>query len=76
MDIRIKNVPDDKVALLKSRAKKNRRSLQEELLALIDEAVEGIPQKFSIDEVSQKVSGLGLKRRDEAASLIREDRGR
>ncbi len=76
MDISIKNVPDDKVARLKLRAKGNHRSLQGELLALIDEAVEGTPRRLSVDDVARKVSTLGLRRRDEAASLIRKDRDR
>jgi plasmid stability protein len=76
MDVSIKNVSEDKVTRLKLRAKKNHRSLQGELLALIDEAVETVPRKLSVEEVARKVSTLGLKRRNEAASLIRKDRDR
>jgi plasmid stability protein len=76
MDISIKNVPEDKVARLKLRAKRNHRSLQGELLAMIDEAIEEVPRKLSIDEIVTKVSRLGLKRRDEAVTLIRRDRDR
>lgn len=76
MDISIKNVPLDKVERLKQRAKSNHRSLQGELLALIDEAVDATPRKSSIDEIAGKVSKLGLKRRDESAALIRGDRDR
>lgn len=76
MDISIKNVPEDKVARLKARARRNHRSLQGELLALIDEAVDGVPRKLSVDEIVLKVGKLGLRRRNEAAKLIREDRDR
>jgi plasmid stability protein len=76
MDISVKNVPPDKVERLRLRAKRNHRSLQGELLALIDEAVESVPRKLSIDEVVLKVSKLGLERRNEAAALIRRDRDR
>jgi plasmid stability protein len=76
MDISIKNVPEDKVARLKARAKRNHRSLQGELLALIDEAVSATPRKLSVQEVARKIGALGLTRRHEAATLIREDRDR
>jgi plasmid stability protein len=38
INISIKNVPEEKVAQLKARAKRNHRSLQGELLALIEAA--------------------------------------
>lgn len=76
MDISIKNVPADKVDRLKVRAKRNHRSLQGELLALIDQAVEAVPRRLSVDEIVLKVGELGLKRRDEAVKLIRKDRDR
>src|ERR1700749_4778530 len=74
MDLSIKGVPEEQVIRLCERAKANHRSLQGELRALIDAATWGIPRKLSVDEIAFKVSGLGLRRRDEAARLIREDR--
>jgi hypothetical protein len=61
---------------LRQRAKANHRSLHAELLALIDEAAGAEPQRLSIDEIAERVGKLGLRRRDEAARLIREDRER
>lgn len=76
MDLSIKGVPEEQVARLRERAKANHRSLQGELLALIEEASAAVPLRLSIDEIASKVGKLGLTRRDEAARLIREDRDR
>jgi antitoxin FitA len=75
MDLSIKGVPEEQVARLRDRAKANHRSLQGELRALIEEAT-AVPRKLSIDEVATRARKLGLKRRNEAARLIREDRDR
>lgn len=76
MNISIKNVPPATVNRLRQRAKRNRRSLQGELMALIDQAMEAEPRKLSVDEISVKVGRLGLRRRNEAVKLIRSDRDR
>jgi plasmid stability protein len=76
MDLSIKGVPEEQVARLRARAKANHRSLQGELRALIEEATSTMAGKLSIDEVAARVGKLGLKRRDEAVRLIREDRDR
>jgi len=76
MDLSIKGVPEEQVARLRDRAKANHRSLQGELRALIDEATFTVTRKLSIDEVVERVRRLPLKRRNEAARLIREDRDR
>jgi hypothetical protein len=36
----------------------------------------GTPPSLTVDEVAARVSKLGLQRRDEAARLIGDDRGR
>ena len=76
MDLSIKGVPEEQVRRLRERAKANHRSLQGELRALLDEATGTAPRKLSIEEVATRVGKLGLKRRNEAARLIREDRDR
>ncbi|HEY7297780.1 MAG TPA: Arc family DNA-binding protein [Xanthobacteraceae bacterium] len=76
MDLSIKGVPEEQVARLRDRAKANHRSLQGELRALIEEATSAVPRKLSIDEVLARVGKLPIKRRNEAARLIREDRDR
>jgi plasmid stability protein len=75
VNLSIKNVPEETVAQLKLRAKRNHRSLQGELLALIDEAIGASSAKrMTIAELSAYVQSLGLKTRDEATRWIREDR--
>jgi antitoxin FitA len=76
MDLSIKGVPEEQVARLREIAKANHRSLQGELRAMIERATATVPHRLSVDEIVAKVSRLGLKRKDEAARLIREDRDR
>lgn len=76
MDLSIKGVPEEQVARLRERAKANHRSLQGELRALIEEAAGAVPGRFSVEEVAERVSKLGLTRRNEAVRLVREDRDR
>jgi plasmid stability protein len=69
----IKNAPDDVVQRLRERAAKNHRSLQGELMAIIEEAVR--PKRhMTVDEVLARTRSLGLNQPDEAASIIRADR--
>jgi plasmid stability protein len=71
----IKNAPDDVVQRLRQRAKQHHRSLQGELLAIIEEAVRpGYP--LSPAELVAEVRQLGLRTPDEAAGIIRADRDR
>ncbi|MGB8438105.1 MAG: Arc family DNA-binding protein [Candidatus Acidiferrales bacterium] len=76
MDLSIKGVPEEQVERLRARAKANHRSLQGELRALIEEAADAVPRRLSVEEIAEKVNRLGLRRRDEAARLVREDRDR
>jgi plasmid stability protein len=76
VDLLIKGVPYEQAALLRERAKANRRSLQGELRALIGAATSAPPRKLSVEEIAATVGKLGLQRRDEAVRLIREDRDR
>ena len=74
MDLSIKGVPEGQVRRLRERAKANHRSLQCELRALIGGATR-TQVSLTIDEIVARVRGLNLTRRDEAARLIRDDRG-
>ena len=76
MDLSIKAVPEEQVRWLRERAKANHRSLQGELRAILDGADGAARRPLGIDEIADKVSRLGLTRRDEAALLVREDRDR
>ena len=69
----IKNAPDDVVQRLRERAAKNHRSLQGELMAIIEEAVR--PKRYmTASEVLAEVRKLGLRSPDEAAAIVRADR--
>jgi len=73
VNLSIKNVPAETVERLKQRAKKNHRSLQGELRALIDVATEQTPAgSMTIDELVAKGRRLGLSTADESTQWIRE----
>jgi plasmid stability protein len=67
----IKNVPDELAQRLKERAALNHRSLQGELLAIL-ESVE--PPRQSIKDIYEMVKASGVKTPSESAEMIREDR--
>jgi antitoxin FitA len=67
----IKNVPDELAQRLKERAALNHRSLQGELLAIL-ESVE--PPRQSIKDIYDMVKASGVKTPSESAEMIREDR--
>lgn len=70
VSLSIKNVPEEIVARLRERAQKSHRSLQGELMALLEEAV--CPKKLSVEELADEIDALGLKTPDEGAEMIRE----
>jgi plasmid stability protein len=69
----IKNAPDDIVRRLRLRAKKHHRSLQGELLAILEEAVRA-PTAMTCHDVLAQVGRLGVRTPREAESIIRQDR--
>jgi plasmid stability protein len=75
VNLSIKNVPDEKVELLKQRAKSNHRSLQGELLALIDSVLEQQARSITLDELAENGRRLGLKTPSESVRMIRNARG-
>ena len=74
-DLSIKNAPNDVVERLRKRAERNHRSLQGELLAIIEAAVRE-EQLATPREILDEVRRLGLKTPSEAAAIVRADRGR
>ena len=73
MNLSIKNAPDQVVERLRRRAKRHHRSLQGELLAIIEAAVRE-DQPTAVADVLAEVRRLGLQTPSEAAALIRADR--
>jgi plasmid stability protein len=73
VSLSIKNAPDEIVVRLKARAAKNHRSLQGELLAIIEDAVRE-PTTLTPREVLAVVRRLGLQTPAEAVEIIRAHR--
>jgi plasmid stability protein len=74
VSLSIKDVPEETLYRLRARAERNHRSLQKELLAIIEAAlVEGQPE-MTVDELAQFVKDLGLSTPDESTAWIREHR--
>jgi antitoxin FitA len=69
----IKNVPDHVVKRLRARAARNRRSLQGELLDLIERAVDELPT-ISAREVYEQITKLNLPAGESSADIIRDMR--
>ena len=75
VNLSIEDVPEDKVELLKRRARSNRRSLRDELLALIDQAtVAPAKNPMTVSEFGTYVRSFGVTTGNEAVRMIREDR--
>jgi antitoxin FitA len=69
----IKNAPDEIVRRLRERARRNHRSLQGELMSILESAV--APKALmSPADVLAEVRRRGIQTPSEAAELIRADR--
>ena len=75
VNLSIKNVPDDVAQRLRERAERNHRSLQGELLSIIEEAV-ATRRQLDVTEIREKVRKLGIRTFDDSTDLIRADRDR
>lgn len=69
----IKNVPDDWVERLRERASRNHRSLQGELMAILERLVGPSPHRSS-DELVSRIRDMGLSTPAEAADFVRGER--
>ena len=68
----IKNVPDQLAEKLRWRAARRHRSLQGELLAILEETVS--PRRVSPRDLLKLLKESGLRTPAEAAQMIRADR--
>lgn len=73
VSLSVKNVPDEVAERLRRRAARNHRSLQGELLAILEETV-ARDEPLTPGEVLEKVRASGLHTPSESASLVRADR--
>jgi len=75
VNLSIKNVPDEIAEKLRQRAKKAHRSIQGELMSILEQAVTESEQD-SLDRLAVQLRALGIKTGDEATGMIRSDRDR
>jgi antitoxin FitA len=73
VNLSIKNVPDAIAVKLKERAARHHRSLQGELMAIIEEAIKEQP-RLTLDEIWERGNRLGLSTPSESVQMIRKDR--
>jgi plasmid stability protein len=67
----IKNVPDRIAQQLRKRAAANHRSLQGELMAILEDAVQ---PTITIEELAAHAKASGLRMPNESVAMIRADR--
>jgi antitoxin FitA len=72
-NLSIKRAPDELVQRLRERAERHHRSLQGEMMAILEEEVRADAQ-LTVDEVLAEVRRLGVATPAEAAEMIRQDR--
>jgi plasmid stability protein len=75
INLSVKNAPDEVVHRLRRRAERHHRSLQGELLAIIEEAVRP-DQALTPAELLAEVRRLGLRTPSDSAAIVRADRDR
>jgi antitoxin FitA len=73
INLSIKNAPEHVVKRLRQRAERNHRSLQGELLAIIEAAAQEDRPANPVDVLAD-VRRLGVETPSEATSIIRADR--
>ena len=76
VNLSIKNAPDAVVRRLKRLAKRNRRSLQGEMLSILEEAARLRSKPLSPLQVLERVKRLGIRTPSEGVAMIRADRDR
>ncbi len=72
MNLSIKNVPEEIVEGLRDRAKRNHRSMQGEMMSILEHAVE--PEKLTVAEAYAQIKATGLITKGDSTAMIREDR--
>jgi antitoxin FitA len=73
VNLSIKNVPDGVAEELRRRAERNRRSLQGELLVILEETV-ARDKGLSPSELLSEIRSAGLRTPKESARFVREER--
>ncbi|HIN05186.1 MAG TPA: Arc family DNA-binding protein [Dehalococcoidia bacterium] len=66
----VKNVPEEMLILLRERAKRHHRSLQGELMLIMEEAI--APAQRSLEQTQNHLAKLGLSTGDDSTAWVRE----
>ena len=74
VSLSIKDVPEEIAEAIRQRAKANHRSLQGELMAMLER--HSRPRGFRATELLEEVRKLGLQTEGSSAQFIREERDR
>lgn len=74
VSLSIKGVPDDLAQALRARARTNHRSIQGELMDILETAIR--PGPFRATALLRAVRALGLSTPDASTAMIRADRNR
>ena len=74
VSLSIKEVPDELAEALRERARRNHRSLQGELMDILESAAQ--PRPFKAGALWERVQELGLATPPDAVRMIRQDRNR
>jgi len=72
-NLSVKNVPDELMKRLRQRAARHHRSLQGELMAIIEESVRS-NEHLTPEKLLAQVRNLGLRTASESMKMIRADR--
>jgi plasmid stability protein len=75
VDLSIKRVPDHLAEQLRERARQNHRSLQGELLAILEAAASGGP-RLTVDDLVAFTRRTRTQSAPTSAAIVRQDRGR
>ena len=73
INLSIKNAPDHLVDLLKARAERNHRSMQGEMLAILEEAVH-TPRRLTPLQLLAEVEKLDFETPSQSAAIVRKMR--
>jgi plasmid stability protein len=73
VNLSIKNVPEDLARKLRARASRHRRSLQGELMNILEESL-AETERLGVDEVVRRTRKLGVRTKSESVAMIRADR--
>ena len=70
VNLSVKNVPDEIVEKLRKRAKRNYRSLQGELMAILEDVTD--LERVSLHEAERRLSALNFKTGNDSTAWVRE----